>query len=62
MVDVIFLDFKSKAFDTVSHSILLDKISDRARQKHNVMGEQLADELDSKGNSKWGYIRLVVSH
>lgn len=34
------MDF-SKAFNSVSHSILPDKMSSTDRQKHNMMGEQL---------------------
>lgn len=51
---VIFLDF-NKGFYTASHNI-----QHVARQKHNMMGEQLGDELDSKGYKKWYYIRLAA--
>lgn len=32
-----------------------------ARQKHNAVGEQLADGSGSKGYCKWGYIKLMTS-
>lgn len=50
-VDEIILDF-SKAFNSISHSILPDKMSSTARKKHNVMGEQLAGGSGSKGCGK----------
>ncbi|KAK4833058.1 hypothetical protein QYF61_027720 [Mycteria americana] len=55
-VDVGFLDF-SKAFDTVSHSILLDKMSSVQLDKSII--RWVSNWL---GYSKWGYIRLAASH
>ena len=46
----------SKTFDTVSHSILPDKMSS------NTVGDQLADGCFSKCHSEWGYNRLTVNH
>lgn len=44
-----------QSFSSVFHSIFLDKMSSvTARQVHNMMDEQLADRLGSKGYSKWG--------
>lgn len=60
-VDMVVLDSK-KAFDTIFHSILMDKMSNNtARQFLNVLGEQLADRSGSKSYSSWGCIRLVAS-
>lgn len=56
------IDF-SKAFNSVSYNILLNKKSSiRIEKKHNTAGEQSADGADLKGCSKWGYISLMVSH
>lgn len=56
------MDF-SKAFNSVSYNILLNKMSSIwMEKKHNTAREQSADGTDSKGFSKWGYIRLMVSH
>lgn len=32
------------------------------QEVHNMMGEQLAEKLYSKGDSKWGYIKLAASY
>lgn len=66
-VNINYLGFR-KVFNTVTPSILLDKISRifwtkyPAREIHNTMGEQQAQGSDTKGYSKWGYIRLATTH
>lgn len=32
------------------------------QEVRNMMGEQLPNRLYSKGDSKWGYIKLAASH
>ncbi|KAK4819559.1 hypothetical protein QYF61_007070 [Mycteria americana] len=58
-VDVIF--YFSKAFDTVSHIIFLDKKSGIRLDVHSMMSEQLADRSCSKSYNKWGNIWLAAS-
>lgn len=48
--DIIFWDF-SEIFNTVSHSIFWTNVQHTARQKHNVIGVQLADVSGSKACS-----------
>lgn len=59
-VYIIFLDF-SRAFDIVSHSILLDKMSNIQLDKHTMqwMSNWLTGQA-SKGSSKWGHVGLVT--
>lgn len=59
-VDII-LDF-SKAFNTVSHSIRLDKISGTQLDKCTTMGEQLAHGSGTQGCNEWGDIRVGTCH
>lgn len=42
-----------KAFDTISHSIFVNKTSS-VQIDHNMMGEQLAEASGSITYSKWG--------
>jgi len=54
----LFISIFSKAFDAISHN----RLQDTARHVHNIMGEQLAEELGSKSCNKWGSIWLAASH
>ncbi|KAK4832759.1 hypothetical protein QYF61_025288 [Mycteria americana] len=55
-VDIVFLGF-SKAFDTVPHSILLDKLSNCGMSRFTVCWvKKWLEGQSSKGCSEWGYI------
>lgn len=60
-MDISFLDI-SNVYDTVSHSLLLDGMSNIQLERHDAMGEQLADASGPKGCNKWGYIGMAASH
>jgi len=61
-VDVVFLHF-SKAFDTVPHSILLDKLSSCGMSRYTLCWvKNWLNSRTPRGCSKWGYIWLPSSH
>lgn len=58
-----FFFYFSKAFDTLSQSILLEKMLSTQLDKFAMHWvKQLADRLDLKTCSKWSYIRPVACH
>lgn len=48
-MDISFLDI-SNVYDTVSHSLLLDGMSNIQLERHDARGEQLAAGLGPKGH------------
>lgn len=61
-VDVVYLNF-SKASNTVSHSILLEKLAAQwLRWMHSLLGKKLAGWLSPESGGEWSYVQLVASH
>ena len=51
-VDVVYLDF-SKAFDTVSQSILLQKLAACGLDRYSWLSKELAGELGPESGGEW---------
>ncbi|TRZ07610.1 hypothetical protein HGM15179_019496 [Zosterops borbonicus] len=62
-VDVVYLDF-SKAFDTVSHGILLEKLAAHDLDRYTLHWVQnwLGVQALTECYGKWCYMRLAASH
>jgi len=62
-VDVVFLDFR-KAFGTVAHSTLLDKLSNCGMSAFTVrwVRSWLKGRAQRVVGSEWGYVWLVTGH
>ena len=58
---VVYLDF-SKAFDTVPHNILVEKLAAHGLDGCTVLGETLAGQLGPKSCGQWSEIQLAAGH
>ena len=60
-VNVVYLDI-IKAFDTVPHNVLLEKLAAHGLDGCTVLGETLAGQLGPKSCGQWSEIQLAASH
>ncbi|GAB0190043.1 hypothetical protein GRJ2_001469600 [Grus japonensis] len=61
-VDVVYLDF-NKAFDTVSHSIVLEKLAPHGLDRHTLCWvKNLSGWPGPKSCGEWSEIQLAAGH